>query len=77
MPLPFLQNLPPALDVGLEAIIGFLLPVAGDIIGFFLGLYLVFCSWLFGDVPLWVLGQMVRHPPAPALQTTWCSQTCG
>jgi hypothetical protein len=59
IPLPFLQQLPPALDVGLESILGFLLPVVGDLMGSVLGLYIVFCCWLFGSLGAWTLGQMV------------------
>jgi hypothetical protein len=59
IPSPFLQDIPPALDIGLEAIIGLVFPVIGDVFGFFLGVYLIFCCWLFGDLGWWTLGQMV------------------
>jgi hypothetical protein len=57
--LPFLQQLPPSLDIGLESIIGFIFPVAGDVLGLFMGVYIVFCCFLFGDLSMFVLGQMV------------------
>jgi hypothetical protein len=59
IPLPFLQQLPPSLDIGLESIIGFIFPVAGDVLGLFMGVYIVFCCFLFGDLSMFVLGQMV------------------
>jgi hypothetical protein len=61
IPLPFLQNLPPALDIGIESIIGFIAPVIGDAVGLVMGLYIVFCCFLFGNLSTYILGQMVRH----------------
>jgi len=61
IPLEALRSLPPALDIGLEAIIGFFLPVVGDVIGLVFGLYVVFCAWLFGDLTYWTLGSMLLN----------------
>jgi hypothetical protein len=60
IPIPFLQQLPPALDIGIESIIGLVAPVIGDMVGLVMGLYIVFCCFLFGDLSLFILGQMVR-----------------
>ncbi|EIN03938.1 hypothetical protein PUNSTDRAFT_138982 [Punctularia strigosozonata HHB-11173 SS5] len=54
--IPGLDRLP--FDVGLEAVIGAILPVAGDFIGALAGLYVIYLCWLFG-VGNWILGQMI------------------
>lgn len=44
--IPYLNQLP--FHIGVESLIGALLPVAGDVIGFFLGLYVVLLCMQFG-----------------------------
>ncbi|CAG8563577.1 14232_t:CDS:2 [Gigaspora margarita] len=46
--------------IGLDAIIGFF-PIIGDIIGLFLGLYQVYLTSFYADLPLTLIAQMLLH----------------
>jgi len=48
------------LPIGLESIIGFIIPTIGDIIGLVLGLYQIYLTSFF-DIPLDLLLKMFMH----------------
>jgi hypothetical protein len=56
--LPYLDKLP--FSIGIESIVGGLLPVAGDLIGFFVSLYVILLCMQFG-LPAQALWKMFSN----------------